>query len=155
MLEDPRKAISDKFFADVMLKSREVIDRVMVTDNKGNPYIERLRLKKFPDGSTRVLHVFYRSDEDPWMHDHPWDFESQIVFGSYIEHTPDKPPRIFVPGNFNKKRAEEPHRLELVDGPVITMVSRGPVRRKWCFHTDEGLVESLEWLRRQGITPHG
>jgi hypothetical protein len=155
MTNDPRKVIDNgRDFAEMMVKTLKTISRVIVTDNDGEPYIERLRLKRLPNGGTEVLHIFYHSDEDP-PHNHPWDFESTIVYGSYIEHCPGKEPRIFRPGDVNKKQAEEFHRLEVAEGPVITLMRRSKWRRKWCFLTPEGPVESLEWLRRQGIKPHG
>lgn len=34
------------------------------------------------------LHKFYRGDEDPYLHDHPWPFTSLILTGGYWEETP-------------------------------------------------------------------
>jgi len=34
------------------------------------------------------LHKFYRGDEDPHMHDHPWPFTSLILTKGYWEETP-------------------------------------------------------------------
>lgn len=34
------------------------------------------------------LHKFYRGDEDPHLHDHPWPFTSLILTRGYFEETP-------------------------------------------------------------------
>jgi len=141
-------------FIAAMLKTCDSLSRVVVLNREGEPLIERVRLKKFPDGSSEVLHIIYRSDSDP-LHNHMWDYESRIIYGSYIEHTTDGKAIEYFPGSRIEHKAEEFHRLELPYGPVVTFVRRGPPRQKWCFLTPEGPVESLEWLRRQGIKPHG
>lgn len=41
-------------------------------------------------GCRLVLHQFHRSDNDRHYHDHPWNFISFILKGSYIEHFPSK-----------------------------------------------------------------
>jgi hypothetical protein len=37
------------------------------------------------------LHKFYRGDEDPHLHDHPWPYTSLILTEGYFEETPWKP----------------------------------------------------------------
>lgn len=39
-------------------------------------------------GVRLVIHCFHRSDNDRHYHDHPWNFISLILKGSYIEHFP-------------------------------------------------------------------
>lgn len=98
-----------------------------------------------PWGAAR-LHCILRGDDRAALHDHPMDFKSLILRGGYIEHTPDRPPRRFLPGDVVVKRAEDLHALELIDGPAWTLVLAGPLRREWGFMTpDEGWIPASEY----------
>lgn len=64
-------------------------------DGTGDIYLRRFfiypRDKDFGKnkGKGRVyLHKFYRGDEDPHFHDHPWPFTSLILTTGYYEETP-------------------------------------------------------------------
>lgn len=48
-------------------------------------------------GFRLVLHQFHRSDNDRHYHDHPWNFISWIIKGSYIEHYPIEQLRADIP----------------------------------------------------------
>ena len=84
-------------------------------------------------------HEILRSDPDRHLHDHPWDFTSTILEGSYLEVTPSGE-TVYQPGDMIKRKATDLHRLVVVDGPVWTAVRTGPVRRHWGFMTDDGWV---------------
>jgi hypothetical protein len=98
------------------------------------------------------LHCILRSDNDRDLHDHPFDFTSLILKGSYREHyydpalgsDPSDPAnhrtRVYRPGDRNTCQADKAHRIEVLDGPVWTLVWSGPRVRKWGFHTPEGWV---------------
>lgn len=49
-------------------------------DAEGNPKPRR------PFGLSVYFHCFLRSDDDRALHDHPWDFFTVLLFGSYKEH---------------------------------------------------------------------
>lgn len=53
-------------------------------DDHGNPQPRR------PFGRSFYFHCFLRSDDDRALHDHPWDFTSIILFGSYREQRREK-----------------------------------------------------------------
>lgn len=113
----------------------------------GQPYMRRY----YPQGpgtptlgDTSIrLHHFLNSDPGRDLHDHPWDFTTTILNGTYIEHTPTGPiPR--HTGDTIHHQAEHPHRIELTDGPVWTLFTHGPARRRWGFHTPTGWTH---WTR--------
>lgn len=101
------------------------------------------------------LHKFYRGDEDPHLHDHPWRFTSFILTRGYFEETPhfyydllpnDHVPVVFVRGEDYFKRKFYPrfsllrrpatwkHRVILKDEkPVWTLVRTGKKERSWGF----------------------
>lgn len=53
----------------------------------------------------------------------------------------------FGPGDVNEKKAAELHRLQIIKGPVVTLVTRGPQVREWGFQTDEGWVHHAPYLK--------
>lgn len=100
-------------------------------------YMRRYYLKHTRDQSIRFHHIL-TSDPADVFHDHPFDFTSVMLSGSYIEITPDGATRYEAPCVITRK-AEQLHRLVL-DAPVWTYVVCGRVRRKWGFETKAGWV---------------
>lgn len=84
------------------------------------------------------LHRFLRSDEDRALHDHPWDNTSLILDGTYVEHMSGDVRAQRCPGQVYSRLAAVAHRVELFDGPVITLFFTGPVIREWGFHCPQG-----------------
>lgn len=116
----------------------------VILGNNGEPYLTRHVLEERADGSRTYLHIIHQSDARI-PHDHPWPFRSYIVSGSYIEHTPQGQ-QLFKAGDWNIKEAEDQHFLEIVEGPVITVLYRGAGGRNWGFYTEEGWVAHEEYL---------
>lgn len=88
------------------------------------------------------LHLFWRSDDDRALHDHPWWNLSFLLRGEYAEHT-------IRPGGIHRRvlrregdlKFRSPwaaHRVELTDGPCWTLFITGPVLREWGFHCEGG-----------------
>jgi hypothetical protein len=124
------------------------VRRYIITGVSGEPYLERIFLKDYPDGSKDMLHIIYRSDDDRDMHDHPFNFESRIIRGRYINHMKTGSVT-YGEGQTNIMRAEDAHRLEVLDGPVVTLVHRGPKIRDWGFHTIDGWVHHRDYLDKK------
>jgi hypothetical protein len=107
------------------------------------------------------LHKFYRGDEDPHCHDHPWPFTSLILTRGYWEETPFDPSksvdgrnpwgfatmqeygeereRTFYPRfSLLRRPAAWKHRVILKDTkPVWTIVRTGVKERSWGFWIKE------------------
>lgn len=85
-------------FLDLILASTKDTPRYFIPQPDGkSPYLERLVLEDKKDASGKslsktYLHIIYAGDGDRDPHDHPYDFKSTIVFGSYIEHNYDFEP---------------------------------------------------------------
>lgn len=101
------------------------------------------------------LHKFYRGDEDPHLHDHPWPFTSLILTRGYWEEIPSfslypessqTPLTVVVRDGVTFKRRFYPrfsllrrpavwkHRVILKDEkPVWTVVKTGVKERSWGF----------------------
>ncbi|MDN5940141.1 MAG: hypothetical protein L0H83_15965 [Salinisphaera sp.] len=80
-------------------------------------------------GGNLFIHCFVQSDDARALHDHPWDWETTLLHGSYYEHQPADPlvphgatQRLLrTPGRIIRRAAGACHRIELVGGaPVIT-----------------------------------
>lgn len=111
--------------------------------------------KEFKKLEPRIyLHKFYRGDEDPHGHDHPWRFTSLILTRGYWEETWGWPPlpagtkhkryhsqegeqvtAIWYPRfSLLKRPAEWKHRVRLEGTtPVWTLVKTGVRERSWGF----------------------
>lgn len=116
-------------------------------EQAGAPYMERyFLLGRGPQapGTTARYHHILKSDLLD-LHDHPWDFVSIILSGTYVETTPTTEQE-FGPGSVLVRKAEQLHRLTLPSGPVWTFIVVGPARRQWGFATDQGWTHWQHYL---------
>ena len=96
------------------------------------------------NGATARYHQILRSDDDRHLHDHPWDFISVILDGSYVETTESGEVE-HGRGSVLTRSAESAHRLTL-KAPVWSFVITAPARRRWGFHTEDGWVPWRTYL---------
>lgn len=98
------------------------------------------------------LHIFYRSDYDRALHDHPWDSVSVVLSGGYFEHTPPRGSQWRPPGSVIVRRAEDLHRVQLPSefACAVTLFITGRRRRQWGFDCEEGWRSYPEWMGRGG-----
>lgn len=121
-----------------------------VIEINGDQYLVRYRLFKRPamfgwPERRYYLHHILRSDADREYHDHPWDFSSLVLWGSYREHRRtwdgeegwiEMRPWL----SFAKRKAGDLHRVEL-DRPCWTFVVTGPKEHNWGF-----VGSNNEWI---------
>ena len=105
-----------------------------------DPYLRRWWLVPRNDTANIYLHEILKDDDDRALHDHPWDFFSVVLSGAYLEHSKNVGPlhRIYRKGDINAKKATDLHRLQVLEGPVITLVVTGPRIREWGFDCPNG-----------------
>lgn len=88
------------------------------------------------------LHEFIRSDDDRALHDHPWWNASIILDGEYVEHTIPQGGvqrrKLYRVGDVKLRGAKYAHRVELTNGPCISLFITGPRLREWGFHCPAG-----------------
>ena len=121
-----------------------------IASEEAGEYMRRYHLEFTRDRAIRFHHIM-ASDPGTDLHDHPWDFVSVMLCGSYTEITPAGETHYEAPCVITR-RAEQLHRLVL-DGDTWTYVVCGRARRYWGFATDHGWVH---WSRHAGaaaITP--
>jgi hypothetical protein len=76
-------------------------------------------------------HRFCKSDPSV-PHDHPWHFVSFVWRGRYREIGEHRTV-VRRPGSVAFRRASSRHRVELLGGPVTTVIITGPHCRPWGF----------------------
>lgn len=116
------------------------------------PYLLRWFLLPPNRGLNLYLHHFTRSDDPRGLHDHPWDFVSLMLAGSYREVT-ESGAVVRHWGAVAIRRAEHRHRIELLSKPDGTsrrcwsIVLTGPRRRPWGFwcRTRNGPARFIPW----------
>lgn len=93
-----------------------------------------------------LLHGFAQADDDGALHDHPWDFETRILQGGYIEHRGDCTSK-WLPGDRTARRAGDYHSIYELLGPTWTLVTTGPAVKDWGFLVDGKHVPHQEFLK--------
>lgn len=127
------------------------------------------------------IHKIYRSDDDPDPHDHPWDFRTWVLAGSYLNEVWawDQYPRSWNEGPGQRLRLkgmdevlktgmtrfryrEHVHRVILTDDkPAWTLVKTSSYRRNidddpiWYFITPKGPVFWREYLKLTSQAKYG
>jgi len=107
------------------------------------------------------LHEFFKSDEEV-LHDHPWDFVTLILKGSYKEEILSKEKkrwtsvygwikkfRTVKKGQFLFRKAKHIHRVILTDNNPITLSVLFRKKREWGFWepipTAEFHLQNYKW----------
>jgi hypothetical protein len=139
--------------------------------NNNEPYLRRIyMLPKRYSGAWWpgvFLHHFYKSDSDRFPHNHPWTWSISLVLkGGYREKRFNRKSgkwsvRTLLPFSFNIIRAEDFHRVELLDqtnGAWTLFVAFKHKRKhdgeEWGFLNTE-TDEFIGWKRYLGINSDG
>ena len=101
-------------------------------------YLERWCLQPRSSRGNHYLHHILTGDE-PVMHDHPWDFESEILLGGYLEMTEVGLVQRNA-GTVYCKAAADLHYIVSVLPDTWTRIRTGPKVRDW------GFVHGGEWV---------
>jgi quercetin dioxygenase-like cupin family protein len=109
----------------------------------GVVYVERFELASTQE-LTLAVHRWLDSEDQSAPHDHPWANCSTVLAGRLVEHGLDGSIEL-GPGDVVTRPAELPHRIELAEGPAVTLFCHGPILRRWGFHTPSGWVHWSAW----------
>lgn len=112
----------------------------------GNPYLFRWYLMDERDRGSVMIHMQVASDPERPLHDHPWDNQSLILSGRYVEELQVDPPYGRVvraerrARDYIDRSAEWAHRLIVPEGVpyVLTRFTAGPKVRNWGFWYPDG-----------------
>ena len=117
----------------------------------GSNYLFRLRLIQTPWFGA-YLHWIMRPDQDRDPHDHPWNFWSIILNGSYREvvytdslaegGTYTRWSRFSV----HRMKTNQAHKITEITEPLVTLVLVGRRQRDWGFWTEDGFVPWRDYI---------
>jgi hypothetical protein len=117
-------------------------------DRFGNPKPD----VTWPDGWGLYLHRFHRSDADGELHNHPWRWAlSLVLVGGYSEERRNGARvirRRVAPGSLNFIRANDFHRVDLLEHDAWTLFLVGPKSQSWGFwsRTDGAFTPWREFI---------
>jgi hypothetical protein len=141
-----------------------------ITGGDGDPYLERYYLwgwapwnpegsKLFPWLPGAMLHRFLRGDEDRELHNHPWKWAfSVILTGGYREErmvdgkiTTYK----VMPGSINIIKANDFHRVDLLQDDCWTLFVTGPKAQSWGFlhRITREFTPWRDFIAKKGLVP--
>lgn len=119
-----------------------------IKSKTGELHFKRWEIIKTPFGSI-WLHAIYKPDADKHLHNHPWDFKSIILKGSYKELT-EKGIVHQTPGKFNVINGENYHKILDVESDVVyTLVFVTPTKRQWGYNVDGEFVDHITYRERK------
>ena len=113
--------------------------------NKERPYLIRWTLIFF-NYSIR-LHHWLGSDEDRAFHDHPWNFISILLKGSYANVTPSGRTEVSAPFAWCS-RATDRHYLDIPKSGAWTILLCGRPYHKWEFYVKGRKMRPLRFFHR-------
>lgn len=93
------------------------------------PYMYRWALSLGPKGPSLRLHHWIRSDDKRFKHDHPADFITLVLKGSYTDLGEGSHERM-TPGRIRKRVAEHSHTVAVDPGGCWTLCFFFPDRRR-------------------------
>lgn len=135
-----------------------------IVSKEGAVHFRRYRLISTPWFNLYV-HNIRKSDEDKYPHDHPWDFKSLILSGSYQEtmrlapfnkyYDPDTYTVKYYPGYLAEHKAEDTHQITLLTPEVWTLVLTTGRAREWGYQTRIGWIDHKTYrtLKNAGQLP--
>lgn len=143
---EPEPAAHIELLACMLAASVATREPDLVIGPKDNPYLIRYWLRRDRSEGSIYLHWIHRNDDDRALHDHPWPSTSIVLQGTLREILPDST-RLLGPGSITSRSAEQAHRLEVVEGPVLTLFITGAVQREWGFHCPNGWKHWKDFTR--------
>jgi hypothetical protein len=94
------------------------------------------------------FHQIYRADEDPHLHNHPWNIATWILDGGYIETT-EAGDEVRREGSFAYRTRKQFHKIkELLKGRTCTLALCIGKRNDWGYKLEDGSVVSNEQYRK-------
>lgn len=115
-----------------------------IKSKTGDVHFKRWQILKTPFGSI-WLHAIYKADTDKHLHNHPWDFTSVVLKGSYIEQTPLGNKRQH-PGKINVRNGADYHKILEMESPVVyTLFFTTKPKREWGYRVVGEFIDHLTY----------
>lgn len=114
------------------------------------PYVIRWRIET-PWGSVR-LHHWLAPDDDRAKHDHPWSFTTFVLWGGYVDSSPDGDEHLRAPA-IRHRAATHQHTVFPDPGGAWTIIVTGPKVRNWGFWVKGKFVKMNKYFLTYGHHP--
>lgn len=112
-----------------------------------------LHFKRFAIIETRwfavYIHKIYKADKDPFVHNHPWNFFSIVLWGGYYEDTQWGSGGARDVFNINWGNRKYFHKIAAIIWPTTTLFCTFGKKKPWGFLTNQGYVDSEEYIKNK------
>lgn len=99
----------------------------------GNPECPYMRRWVLDFGQFSIrLHHWLASDDQRNFHDHPWWFVTLILWGGYVDQSPEGDDPL-KQGSIRFRKAEFQHTVNVNKGGCWSVLLTGPTTRRWGF----------------------
>jgi len=95
------------------------------------------------------LHVWHRSDDKRFMHNHGWNFLTVVLKGGYTDVTEDGK-ELLRAGSVRYRKAEHLHFVGWPKDPTVTLLFCGRKRQNWGFKVNGKIMRPLRFFSRYG-----
>lgn len=100
------------------------------------------------------LHRWQSSDDHRAFHDHAWNFVTCVLYGSYLDVSPDGED-LLTPGSIRYRAASHSHTVKILKPGTWTLVLSGPPIRRWGFWVKDKLWKRDRYFAVNGHHPCG
>jgi hypothetical protein len=123
-----------------------------IRSKEGKLHFRRWQILKTPWFSI-YIHGIYAPDQDKHLHNHPWDYKSLVLKGSYIEET-NNGVNLLKFGSVTSRNGEDYHKIKtLLTNSVYTLFIVSPAKRTWGYQVDGKWMHNEEYrkLKNQNL----
>ena len=98
------------------------------------------------------LHHWYSSDDQRFAHDHPWNFITLVLKGSYEDITEDGSEMLTF-GSIRYREASHKHKVKVAKNGCWTFLITGSFSRRWGFWVKNKWIEQRRYFFKFGQHP--
>lgn len=98
------------------------------------------------------IHHWRSSDDGRFFHDHPWNFITLVLRGSYVDVSTSGRESMTL-GTIRYRSATHAHTTEVAPSGCWTIVLTGPVVRRWGFWVKDRWVKANKFFLTYGHHP--
>ncbi len=98
------------------------------------------------------LHHWIGSDDQRYLHDHPYWFVTFILRGGYTDVTDSGSEHLGI-GSIRLRPSKHKHTVLVDNGGCWSLVIAAPETRRWGFYVDGKRISSTGFFRKYGQPP--
>lgn len=121
---------------------------LQIKSRSGFVHFKRWQILKTP-WFALYFHAIYKEDLDLYLHDHPWNFASFILKGSYTEQLENKEIKR-KRFSFCARKAEIFHKIKKLHSPVVyTIFLTGKRKRVWGYDVNGEWIDHVTYRKKK------